>query len=325
MDSLTHGLISLLLGQNFGLTYGFYAMFMGTLPDLDVMLIPLAKKYKKDALEHRGGTHSFLFVAIASPLCALITNALFPADFWLYLITGFLVTTVHLFCDMLTTSAVRPFWPFNQKNVRWDIEHTGNPIAFIGSFWGGWLLFHFLLFRKESLFSLFTVIFSVAISAIMVSRVIFKSIVKRRFQSAGKYHIIPTPIPFSWNIIQNQQLEKEIDIKIAKYNAIRPQELNYEEYKIQTEEIHPPITNDSQALCFTYRLPEVREHLKRRKFPLYFIEGDDADESWTIYWFSVETTAFHHTVGLCIELERSGKYNSSFSRLNLKKARAHAS
>jgi inner membrane protein len=123
MDSLTQITLGAAVGES---TLGrqadnrapLWGAALGTLPDLDVLMGPFVSQSLELVL-HRSATHSLLFVALASPLLAVLARRVHPGVAstrrWAAMAAAVLGT--HIVLDSLTTYGTQVFWPFDTTPV----------------------------------------------------------------------------------------------------------------------------------------------------------------------------------------------------------------
>ena len=133
MDSLTQITFGAacgeaVLGRKVGRKALAWGAFLGTLPDLDV-LIPSGGAV--DAfVYHRGFSHSVFLLALLSPFAAWFITKIHPQTRkhlkqWLFLCFVVLETSVLL--DFFTVYGTQIFWPFNTTPQAWPIFFIIDP------------------------------------------------------------------------------------------------------------------------------------------------------------------------------------------------------
>lgn len=127
MDSLTHVVLGAAIGEAIlGKKIGRKAMLWGaiadTIPDLDVFASPCFSDAQQ-LLVHRGFTHSFLFIAIMSPLLGWLFSKWRKKDGvqmkeWTFLFFCGLMS--HVLLDSLTAYGTGWFEPFSNYRVSFN-------------------------------------------------------------------------------------------------------------------------------------------------------------------------------------------------------------
>ena len=141
MDSITHIALGACMGEAFaGKTLGKKAMLWGALaqsiPDIDI-IASFWMNTSSNLLAHRGFTHSFLFLIIITPLCALLAERLHrPHNIglvkWMLFFGGAIF--IHIFIDAFNNYGVGWFEPFSHQRVSFNIIYVADPFF---SFWPG--------------------------------------------------------------------------------------------------------------------------------------------------------------------------------------------
>lgn len=134
MDSLTHIALGACIGELMaGRKMGRKAMLWGaaaqSLPDID-FIAGIWASPAEDLLAHRGFTHSFLFVAMMTPLLALvaarwhkISGVSLRQWMWFF----FLQQLVHLLIDVMNAYGTGWFEPFSHLRLACDTLFVADP------------------------------------------------------------------------------------------------------------------------------------------------------------------------------------------------------
>ena len=139
MDSITHIALGACMGEAFaGKTLGKKAMLWGALaqsiPDID-FIASFWMDTSSNLLAHRGFTHSFLFLGIITPLCALLAERLHrPHNInlkkWMLFFGGAIF--MHIFIDAFNNYGVGWFEPFSHQRISFNVIYVADPFF---SFW----------------------------------------------------------------------------------------------------------------------------------------------------------------------------------------------
>ena len=134
MDSLTHIVLGAAIGEAvLGKKIGRKAMMWGaianTIPDFDVLGSPCFSNAQQ-LMVHRGFTHSFLFLALVSPLLGWLFSKWFKKagvnwKSWTGLF--FLCIFTHIFIDSLTAYGTGWFEPFSAYRVSFNTIFVADP------------------------------------------------------------------------------------------------------------------------------------------------------------------------------------------------------
>lgn len=127
MDSLTHIILGAAIGEAvLGKKIGRQAMLWGaiadTIPDFDVFASPCVTDAQQ-LLVHRGITHSFLFVAVMSPLLGVLLSKLYKkaeVTWQQWSLLFFLGLFTHIVLDSFTAYGTAWFEPFSSYRVSFN-------------------------------------------------------------------------------------------------------------------------------------------------------------------------------------------------------------
>ncbi|MFT4665020.1 MAG: inner membrane protein [Polaribacter sp.] len=135
MDSITQAVLGAavgeaVLGKKLGRKAATLGAIGGTIPDLDVLLIPFFNEFQKIVI-HRGYSHSILFSLIGAFLFAYILSKIkWTKDvpfsrLWLLV---FLTLFTHILLDAFTTYGTQLFLPFTNWRVSFDSINIVDPV-----------------------------------------------------------------------------------------------------------------------------------------------------------------------------------------------------
>jgi inner membrane protein len=106
-----------------------WGMFVGVLPDLDVLAYPLMDSMSQ-LTWHRGISHSILFAVILSPLLGWLIARLHHHEVTVEKGTlfTFLALGAHILIALCTTYGAQVFAPFSDMQVSWGILFSFDPL-----------------------------------------------------------------------------------------------------------------------------------------------------------------------------------------------------
>jgi inner membrane protein len=154
MDSVTQAVLGAAIGQavlgrRIGRKAALLGAFGGTLPDLDIVLLPFFDSIGRISI-HRGYSHSILFSVLMAFLIAWILSRLkwtreaaYPR-LWCF---AFLVLITHVLLDAFTTYGTQLFLPFSDYRVSFDSITVVDPVYTLPLLIC--LLLSLFLFKKE--------------------------------------------------------------------------------------------------------------------------------------------------------------------------------
>lgn len=210
MDSITHLVSGALIGEAIAarqlkkkaMLWGAIAQ---TIPDLDV-ITSLWMPPAQSVLAHRGFTHSFLFVVLASPFLAgmvkgLSRNQSMTLFRWMILFATEL--TVHLTIDSLTTYGTAWFEPFSHHRVSFNVIFVADPFY---TFWMLVAVLVLLIIKSEKKVRIRWITFGLVTSTLyigycfnnkrMIDQVVRHELNKERI-SYSRFMTTPAPLN-SW-------------------------------------------------------------------------------------------------------------------------------
>ncbi len=123
MDSITQATLGAAvaeagLGKSLGRKAALWGLFLGTLPDLDILIYPLLDPASQLSW-HRGLSHSLLAMLLLSPLCGWLLNKIHQDKAppkrasW----TCFWIFFTHVLIDCFTVYGTQIFEPFSSMRV----------------------------------------------------------------------------------------------------------------------------------------------------------------------------------------------------------------
>jgi inner membrane protein len=143
MDSITQAALGAAigeaaLGKKIGYKAPLWGAVIGTLPDLDVLAYPFISEMAETLL-HRGFTHSFFFVVLASPIIGWAINKIHHKEAigwktWSWFSFWCLIT--HILIDLPTSYGTQIFWPFDRTPLTTDAIFIIDPLFTIPLFFG---------------------------------------------------------------------------------------------------------------------------------------------------------------------------------------------
>ena len=197
MDTLTHIVLGACIGEVLaGKRLGKAALLVGavanSLPDIDFVAsfwLPTTD----DLLAHRGFTHSFLFLAMVSPLLAWVCGKLFVRSgigfrswLWFWVLQVF----VHLFIDAFNAYGTAWFEPFSHYRVSFNTMFVADPLF---TLWPLAAFIALLFIKRDRPNRVKLAARALALSGVyLVLGVVFKLFVANNVEAAMKAKNIPT-------------------------------------------------------------------------------------------------------------------------------------
>lgn len=246
--------------------YVIFGTFMAVAPDIDVFLKPVWGRQPHTG--HHGITHMFIFIIVFPTIIyaalAVLLNFSDPGLLLLMYLTG----SMHLFWDFVGTGGVRPFYPYQKKYSKLNLEVGANPLLGVYSLLS--LIFLLALhFKFIGFVDLKTASFLVGAGYLLDLglRAALKSYYSRKLENRG-FTALPTLVPFRWRFAKREETEDEIEV-VLKTNRSPCR------YSIPKGRL-PGVKNCSD-LTSTYWLHQVQERLRIFDYPYYRIDcsGDE--------------------------------------------------
>ena len=152
MDSITQATLGAavgeaILGKRIGWKGAALGAIVGTIPDLDIVLMPFFNEFQKLGV-HRGYSHSLIFCFLASFIIAYLLNrtkwcqTISYKKLWSF---AFLCLLTHVLLDAFTTYGTQLFLPFNRWRVSFDSINIVDPFYTVPLLAG--LLISLILYR----------------------------------------------------------------------------------------------------------------------------------------------------------------------------------
>lgn len=218
MDSITHVVLGGCVGEALaGKKIGTKAIVLGaaaqSLPDID-FIASFWLDPAHDIVAHRGLTHSFLFVAVASSVLGLLAHRFLPNRMAQQRWIGFfaLQIFIHIFIDAFNAYGVAWFEPFSSVRVSFNSLFVADPFLTLPMV----VAFAFLLLTKANdLRRVWAVRLALAWCVVypcygVVNKLSVNSRLKQSFPELGvpvtQYFTTPTPLnTWLWYVVANTE------------------------------------------------------------------------------------------------------------------------
>jgi inner membrane protein len=135
MDSVSQAALGaavgeVVLGKKIGRKASILGAIVGTIPDLDVLILPFFNSLDRLSI-HRGYSHSILVCVIGAGLLAFLFRHLkWTKDIGYARLFGFsfLALFTHVLLDAFTTYGTQLYLPFSHERVSWDSVNLVDPL-----------------------------------------------------------------------------------------------------------------------------------------------------------------------------------------------------
>jgi membrane-bound metal-dependent hydrolase YbcI (DUF457 family) len=315
MDPFSHLLLGYLLGFGIwgpgGLPYVVAAAIAGALPDLDIALFPLSRRFP--LLRHRGISHSILGVTVLAAVGCFVVPPLMARGlgpefgqgsvpmFFVALEVGGLS---HVFLDSLDHWSVPIFAPFSPREYHFDVDRIVN----IGSMAFTVIAYALMLYERGrvplELWTLTTWGLLVLVLLYFTIRIVGRwraGVVQRR---EGYSAVIPQGNPLEFVLFGEEQTAGRHRFRYARYHLLRgfisPSKVV--EFPIDSPAALP-VGEVSQALARSYA-PALAASWALGETH-HFAEARASGDGFDVFWYSLEFNFWGHFAGVVAHVDAS--------------------
>ncbi len=296
MDLFTHVLVAYLVTAGiFGFNPSYLAAgaLAGGLPDADILLFPLARRFP--ILRHHGITHSLTGITVVAIVGAVVAPRLAPGLWWVYFLVMWIGGLCHVLQDAFTNFSVPPLLPFSKMEVHLDADRAVNFATLAVSVASFYLLLgverNHVPFATYALTCYLLMAFFAAYFAI---RIAGRVRVGRRGQRLGDYSVVvPTSNPFTWILLSERKHDDRVRTTWARYRLGQGivDGPNSVEAPIEVPPHTGSPTSADEALGWSYAL--ARKASRTIAETYHFGEAFvSAAGEWVAVWYSLEFAAF---------------------------------
>lgn len=246
MDSLTQAALGAavgeaILGKKIGRKAAILGAIGGTIPDLDVLLLPFFNDFQKIAI-HRGYSHSILFCLLGAFLFAYVlrrlkwTKGVSFIRLWGF---SFFALFTHVLLDSFTTYGTQLFLPFTNWRVSFDSVNIIDPIYTVPLLMG--LLISLLYYKKtdkkralpnmiglivSSLYLLFT----------LVNKQHIEQVIRTQLeeQNIPSYQLLTVPVKVG-NMVWYGVAKDKTQLHIGKYSMVYNNKIEFHSFPINDQ------------------------------------------------------------------------------------------
>jgi membrane-bound metal-dependent hydrolase YbcI (DUF457 family) len=313
MDPFSHLLLGYLLGFGVwgpgGLQYVVAAAIAGALPDLDVALYPLSRRFP--LLRHRGVSHSILgLTVIALVGCFVIPPAmawgLGPAFGRGSTLAYFAALEIgglsHVFLDSLDHWSVPIFAPFSRVEYHFDVDRIVN----VGSMAFTVIAYGTLIYERGRvpvvIWADTTGIFLAAAVFYFVVRILARwraGVVQRR---EGYSAVIPQGNPFVFVFFGEERTSEHLRLRTARYNLLRGVVTPPRSVEIPTDRpTDPSVGGVPAALALSY--PVALSSSWTLGETHHFAEVRALGDRFDVFWYSLEVNFWGRAAGVLAQVD----------------------
>ena len=313
MDPFSHILLGYLLGFGIwgpaGLPYVVAAAIAGALPDLDVALYPLSRRFP--LLRHRGVSHSILGVTIIAAVGCFVIPPIMasglgsdfgqgsPLEFFVALEVGGLS---HVFLDSLDHWSVPIFAPFSAVEYHFDVDRIVN----VGSMAFTVIAYVTLVYERGrvpiEIWADTTWVFLGAALLYFFVRILGRwraGIVQRR---EGYTAVIPQGNPLIFVFFGEERTADRLRLRTARYHLIRgftspPRSLDV----LRATATAPPKAGEAEALAQSYPVALAASWMLGETH--HFAEVMARPDRVDIFWYSLEVNFWGRAAGVLVSVD----------------------
>ncbi len=315
MDPFSHFLLAYLITFGVwgpaGLQYVTAGALAGGLPDGDVLLYPLSKRFP--LLRHRGISHSILGVTVIAaagavlvpPLFAVVFGATFAAGSpFVYFAAMELGGLSHIFLDSLDHWSVPIFAPFSPVEYHFDVDRIFNLGAMVFTV----VAYGTMLYERGRaplwlwqwtawvLLALATVYFVVRITARWRA-----GVARRRL---GFTDVIPQFDPFRFLLVDERSDAAGRSVRYASYHLLRGVEGPIHALQVSTgPEVGGPVTDAPEALRRSYAPALAASWVLGETH--HFGEVRERPDAFDVHWYSLEMVVFGRAGGVLATVDKA--------------------
>jgi membrane-bound metal-dependent hydrolase YbcI (DUF457 family) len=298
MDPFSHLLLGYLLGFGIwgtaGLQYVVAAAIAGALPDLDIALYPLSRRFP--LLRHRGISHSIVGVTVIAAVGCFVVPPLMARglgpDFGQGSIFAFFVALEvgglsHVFLDSLDHWSVPIFAPFSPREYHLDVDRIVN----VGSMAFTVVAYVLLLYERGrvplELSALTTWGLLVVVLLYFVIRILGRWRAGAVQLREGYSAVIPQGNPLEFVLFDEKQSAGQHRLRCARYHLLRGFTSPPRLMEFPTDAtVSPPIGDVSGALAQSHPLALTASWSLAETH--HFAEARASAGGFDVFWYSLE-------------------------------------
>lgn len=313
MDPFSHLLLGYLLGFGIwgpaGIQYVVAAAIGGALPDLDVALYPLSRRFP--LLRHRGISHSILGVTIIAVVGCFVLPPIMGWGLGAYFGQGstlafFVALEVgglsHVFLDSLDHWSVPIFAPFSSREYHFDVDRIMN----FGSM--GFTVFAYVLMLYErarvplELWAVTTWVLLVVVLLYFAVRILARwraGVAQRR---EGYSAVIPQANPLEFIFFGEERTPERQRFRYARYHLIHGFESPPRVVDFPVDPTSAGSTRDT-----SWALAQSYPRALGASWPLsethHFAEVRADAAGYDVFWYSLEFGFWGRFAGVLVHVD----------------------
>jgi len=313
MDPFSHLLLGYLLGFGLwgpgGLPYVVAAAIGGGLPDADVALYPLSKRFP--LLRHRGISHSIVGVTIIAgvgmfavpyAMGELLGPAFSAGALWKFFVSLEVGGLSHVLLDSMDHWSVPILAPFSEREYRFDADRIVN----VGSMAFTVIAYALLLDEHGRapvwLWSLTTWLLLVLAVGYIATRFLVRwraGVAQRRL---GFQRVIPQANPLKFLFVTEEAVPDGRRLRVATYRLMRRTLVNPRAVEVGRDPgTSTPVRTEQEAISRSYG-PSLRASWTLGE-TLHFAEVRATPGAFEVFWYSLEVNFMGRAAGVFARVE----------------------
>jgi len=313
MDPFSHLLLGYLLGFGLwgasGLQYVIAAAIAGALPDADVALYPLSKRFP--LLRHRGVSHSILGVtviagvgtfAVPYAMGQLLGPVFATGPLWKFFVSLEVGGLSHVLLDSMDHWSVPIFAPFSEREYRFDADRIVN----VGSMAFTVVAYGLLLDEHGRAPVWLWSLTSWLLLALAVGYIATRLLVRWRAGIAGRRlgfpRVIPQANPLRFLFVAEETLPDGKRLRVATYRLLRGTIVNSRTVELGRDPgSSNPVRTEREAISRSYG-PALSASWTLGE-TLHFAEARTTPDAFEVFWYSLEFNFMGRAAGVLARVE----------------------
>jgi membrane-bound metal-dependent hydrolase YbcI (DUF457 family) len=313
MDPFSHLLLGYLLGFGFwgpsGLPYVVAAAIAGALPDMDVALYPLSRRFP--LLRHRGISHSILGVTIIAAVGCWFVPAFMGwglgPEFSQGTLLGFFVALEvgglsHVLLDSLDHWSVPIFAPFSAQEYHFDVDRIVN----VGSMAFTVIAYATLIYERGrvpvAIWADTTWLFLAAVLFYFTVRIVGRwraGLVQKR---EGYTAVIPQGNPFFFTFFREERSSGHVKLRTVRYHLVRGFESPPKSLDIPVPSTEStPVSDEVAALSRSYSAALDASWMLGETH--HFAASRAREGGFDVFWYSLEVNFWGRAAGVMAQVD----------------------
>jgi membrane-bound metal-dependent hydrolase YbcI (DUF457 family) len=313
VDPFTHILAGYLI--TFGvagpgnLQYVVAGALAGGLPDADVVLYPLSRRFP--LLRHRGITHSIVGVTIIAGVGAFVVPPVLGSVFGVAFATGspvyfFLAMEAgglsHILLDAFDHFAVPIFAPFSPHEYHFDADRIVN----VGTMGFTVLAYALMLYERDRsplwVWQLTAWSLLAIGGAYVALRLTSRSIADRARAREGFTDVVPQASPLVFLLVEERRTDAGLQIRVARYHLLHGYAEPPRTLAIPANTpARGPVEGVAGALARSYEAARQASWVLGETH--HFAEVRELPGSYEVFWYSLEFVFWNRAAGVLARVD----------------------